>query len=110
MTEQVQPTGAAAQLAELAEVDPATELRDAERDILARARWARRHNDGHPNGAWSTGEQLAAAVVLDDTEHLTAMGYTRSEALARVAGGMYFPPVDVDAWLSGLRAQLDGGQ
>lgn len=44
-------------------------------DTAARARWALHHNDGHPKGAWSTGEQLAVALVLLDGSHLTVTGY-----------------------------------
>lgn len=76
------------------------------RDILNRCRVARRHYDGHPNTAWSTGEQLAVALVLADTEHLSAMGYTHDEAAASVAGRMVNPPEDIRAWVQAIRAAL----
>jgi hypothetical protein len=100
------PTDLRAQLGDLAGADPDTEPAEVAADILRRARWALAHNDGHPNGAWSTGEQLGVALALNDTEYLAAMGYTTQEAAERVAGGMYFPPADFDAWLAGIRAQL----
>jgi hypothetical protein len=100
------PPDLKAVLAQMAGADPDTEQANLAEDTLRRARWAKAHNDGHPNGAWSTGEQLAVALVLDDTEHLSAMDYTPAEAARRVTDGMFFPPVDVDAWFAGLRAQL----
>ena len=41
-------------------------------DIAARARWARDHNDGQPNPAWSTGEKLTVALVLRNQAYLRA--------------------------------------
>lgn len=76
-------------------------------DVLERCRWAQAHHDGHPSGAWSTGEQLAVALVLLDREHLAAMDYTPTEAARRVLGGMIDPPESISAWLDQIRAQLD---
>jgi hypothetical protein len=101
-----QPTDIRSRLAAIAGADPATEAADLAADILRRARWAAAHNDGHPNGAWSTGEQLAVAFVLDDREHLAAMDYTPEQAARRVADGMYFPPADFTGWLNGIRDRL----
>ncbi len=75
-------------------------------DVLRRCRWAQANNDGHPSGAWSTGEQLAVALVLRDREHLAAMDYTPTQAAQRVLGGMYNPPADFNAWLTGIRTAL----
>ncbi|MCU1685777.1 MAG: hypothetical protein JWQ81_6516 [Amycolatopsis sp.] len=75
-------------------------------DIVRRCRWALAHNNGHPNGAWSTGEQLAVALVLADTAHLAAMDYTASEAARRVQGGMVSPPSNMRRWLATVRAEL----
>lgn len=74
-------------------------------DVLDRCRWAQAHNAGRPSGAWSTGEQLAVALVLRDDEHLAAMGYTVQEAAQRVADGMWSPP-DMSRWLAAIRAEL----
>lgn len=93
-------------LGHLAGADPDTEAATFAADIAERAQWARDRNDGHPTTVWSAGEQLAAALVLEDFEHITAMGWTVPDAVERVAGGMYFPPADMDAWLAGIRAQL----
>jgi hypothetical protein len=76
------------------------------RDVLRRCRWALAHNDGHPSPAWSTGEQLAVALVLRDADHLAAMDYTPTEAAVRVLGGMYDPPADFNAWLTAIRTAL----
>ncbi|MPZ66664.1 MAG: hypothetical protein GEU83_14525 [Pseudonocardiaceae bacterium] len=76
-------------------------------DIAHRARIARAHHDGHPSGAWSTGEQLAVALVLRDARHLEAMGYTPQQAAQRVLDGMVNPPADLTAWLDGIRAALE---
>ena len=102
-----QPSRSLAHLAELSGVTPDSELATLTADTLQRARWARKHNDSHPSGAWSTGEQLAVALVLDDQDHLAGMQYTAAEAASRVTGGMYFPIADLDAWLADVRGQLD---
>jgi hypothetical protein len=81
-----------------------TELDSFGYDIAKRCRWARRHNDGHPSGAWSTGEQLATALVLGDHEHLAAMDYTPEQAARSVQGRMMDRPADINAWLSAVRA------
>jgi hypothetical protein len=75
-------------------------------DVLRRCRWALAHNDGHPSGAWSTGEQLAVALVLRDHQCLAAMDYTPQEAAQRVAGGMWSPPADMNKWLAAIRTAL----
>jgi hypothetical protein len=97
-----------AQLAALAGVDPDSELANVSADILRHARWSLAHNGGHPNPAWSPTEQIAVAWVLDDRWWLSAMGYTPGEAARQVAGGMFFPPADMDAWLADLRTQMEG--
>jgi hypothetical protein len=99
-------TDSRARLAALAGIDADTEHARVATDILSRCRWARAQHDGHPNGAWSLREQLAVAVVLDDVEHLADMDYTTEQAVRAVADGMYFPPADMAAWLTGLRNQL----
>src|SRR5258706_12929322 len=75
-------------------------------DVLRRCRWAQAHNGGHPSCAWSTGEQLAVALVLGDREHLTGMDYTPTQAAQRVLGGMANPPTDINAWLAAIRTGL----
>jgi hypothetical protein len=76
------------------------------RDIARRCDRALRYHAGHPSPAWSTGEQLAVALVLRDRAHLTAMGYTPREAAQRVHDGMLAPPDDFKAWLDRIRAEL----
>jgi len=75
-------------------------------DIAHHCRWALDHNDGHPLGAWSTGERLAVALVLWDYDHLKAMDYTPTEAAQQVTGGMLRPPADFVDWLNTIRAAL----
>jgi len=99
--------GLLAHLAQMGGVTAESERAQLAADILGRARSARKHHDGHPNGAWSEGEKAAVALLLDDREWLTAEGYTLETAARRVTDGMYFPPDDFPAWLAGLRAQLD---
>ncbi|GHE32232.1 hypothetical protein GCM10017673_38840 [Streptosporangium violaceochromogenes] len=74
-------------------------------DILRRCRWALDHG-GHPSAAWSTGEQLAVAIVLKDHAHLDAMGYTVEQAYQRVLAGMVSPPTDLGAWFEAIRVRL----
>lgn len=83
-------------------------LDDFGRDIAWRCYLATRPGeDGHPFGTWSTGEQLAVAVVLEDGEHLEAMGYTLEEASRSVQGRMMDPPADMNAWVTAVRYELD---
>jgi hypothetical protein len=63
--------------------------------------------DGHPFGTWSTGEQLAVAVVLEDREHLEAMGYTLEEASQSVRDRMADPPEDMAAWVKAVRFEME---
>lgn len=102
-----QPNGLLAHLAKLSGANPDTEAAAFGRDILDRARWCLAHNEGHPRGVWSTSERLAVALVLDDTDHLTEMGYTVEEAQRRVADGMFYPPANLDAWFAQLRDDLN---
>lgn len=73
-------------------------------DIAWRSRWALDHNDGYPSGAWSTGEQLAVALVLFNRQHLADMDYSATEAAQRIAAEV---DGDFSAWLNAIRAQLD---
>jgi hypothetical protein len=91
-------------LGDLLGTDPREHQAEFTADIAHRCRWAVDHNAGHPRVAWSTGEQLAVALVLADTDYLTDMGYTVPEAMERVAGGMLAPPRDMAKWLTGIRA------
>jgi hypothetical protein len=84
-----------------------TPLDDFALDVLRRCRWARAHNDARPSGAWSTGEQLAVALVLNDHETLAELDYAWAQAAQRVADGMWSPPADFNAWLGAMRAALD---
>lgn len=82
------------------------ELDDFGRDILRRCRIARRENGGPPAGVWSTGEQLAVALVLRDHDHLDAMGYTPTEAAQRVLDGATLAPHDFNGCLDRIRTDL----
>jgi hypothetical protein len=84
-----------------------SKLDDFGADIVHRCRWVLDHNSGHPLSAWSTGERLAVALVLYDLDHLAGMDYTPTEAAQRVAGGMWDPPTDFEAWLQAIRAELE---
>jgi len=74
-------------------------------DITKRARLALA-DDGHPWPAWSTGEQLFVALVLDDTEYLADVQWTRAEAIGRLAGEIYGSTADAEAWIGTVRAAL----
>jgi hypothetical protein len=74
---------------------------------LRRCRVARAHNDGHPLPGWSTREQLAVALVLEDKAHLEAMRYTVQEAAQSVHDGMLSPPAAFGAWIESIRIRLD---
>lgn len=79
---------------------------DFARDIAARARWALVHNDGWPKAAWSTGERLAVALVLDDPAALEAEDCTREQAVSRLAGDLGSTPADAELWIERVRATL----
>jgi hypothetical protein len=79
------------------------------KDTLRRCRWAKMHNNGRPNGAWSTGEQLAVAFILRDTETLAANGYTVQEAAQRLYGDMIPPPADWRTWVEDIRHAIATG-
>ncbi len=53
-------------------------------DWLARARVAKSLRHDEPWPAWSTGETLAVALILDDATRLADEDYTRAEALERL--------------------------
>jgi hypothetical protein len=74
-------------------------------DIAHRVRLALA-DDGHPHPAWSTGEQLFVALVLDDTEYLDAEQWTREQAVQRLAGEIYGDDADAEAWIRDVRTAL----
>jgi hypothetical protein len=78
---------------------------DFAEDITRRCRWAIAHNGGQPNPAWSTGERLAVALVLCDDAYLAAEGWTKAQALQRLAGDI--GSGNVGAWLAYVRGELE---
>ena len=80
---------------------------DFAEDIARRARWAIDYNGHRPNPAWSTGEKLAVALVLGDDAYLAAEGYTKTQALTRLAGDI--GDTNVGAWLAYVRDELEDG-
>lgn len=80
-------------------------------DLLRRARWARDHNGGQPDAAWSTGEFLIVALILGDQATLDGMNYTRPEVESRLMGDLrYYGYLgDVGAWLDQIRMELANG-
>lgn len=81
-------------------------------DITRRARRVRDHNRGRPEPAWSTGERIAVALVLNDQETLNTEGYTRDQAAQRLAGDLasYGYTADTSKWLAQVRAALGKAQ
>jgi hypothetical protein len=77
-------------------------------DLVARCRMAIEQFDGHPSGAWSTGEQLFVALVLKDQETLDAWGYTAQEAAQRLIGEGWVPaePTAFTRWLTAVRVEV----
>jgi hypothetical protein len=73
-------------------------------DMIRRARWARDHNDGYPNLAWSTGEKLAVALILGNQAYLRAADYTEQEARQRLSGDLM--GADVAVWLASVQGAL----
>lgn len=90
-------------------------MSDFAKDIAAKARWALIHNDGWPKAAWSTGERLAVALVLDDPAAIETEGVTRERALSRLAADVEFyatgalaggSAAAAEAWIEEVRAAL----
>jgi hypothetical protein len=77
-------------------------------DWLAKARHIRRLGPGEAWPAWSFGELLAVAVILNDTDQLAALQYTLTEALDRLRYDIQEPTVaGAAAVFDGLRRQLE---
>jgi hypothetical protein len=83
-------------------------LGDMALDLVHRCRLARRTNDGHPYGTWSTGEQLFVALVLRDRDTLDAMDHTVQEAAQRMLGEFWTPsdPATFLRWLEAIRVEV----
>jgi hypothetical protein len=75
-------------------------------DVLRRCQWAQTHNNGHPSAAWSTGEQLAVALVLRDRVHLAALEHTPTQAAQRLVDDLGLPPDHLPNWLAAIRTTL----
>ncbi|WP_410570569.1 hypothetical protein [Amycolatopsis sp. cmx-4-61] len=77
-------------------------------DLVARCRMAIEQFDGHPSGAWSTGEQLFVALVLKDTQTLDELDYTSQQAAQRLIGEGWAPtdPAEFTRWLTALRVEV----
>ncbi|MDR7299867.1 hypothetical protein [Haloactinomyces albus] len=78
--------------------------------VVERCRWARAHNQGHPLPSWSTAEQVAVALVLRDTDHLAAMGYTVEQAADRVCAETQLSAFGLTGWLNDTRAAVRDGE
>lgn len=80
-----------------------------EADLIARCLHTRRRDNDRPNGAWSTGERLAVALVLRNKAVLTEMGYTVQEAAQRLFGDPCSPdrPEDFAPWLNAIRSRVE---
>lgn len=85
-------------------------LDDFAKSILAKCRSAVRNHDGYPYGAWSTGEQIAVALVLQNHTWLRENGYTMASAARDVAGRMLSAPPDMQAWVRRIRTEMAGDQ
>jgi hypothetical protein len=83
-------------------------MKDFAAGITACARFARDHNDGRPMPAWSTGERLIVALILGDQATLDSEGYTRQEALQRLAGDLAYhgDTTDAGTWITRIQAEL----
>ncbi|KZF07769.1 hypothetical protein A2J03_22270 [Rhodococcus sp. EPR-157] len=77
-------------------------------DWLAKAQFARTCNEsGEPWPAWSMGELLAVAVILQDMRKLADLDYTEVDALERLRYDIDLPDLNTAAqWFEDLRARL----
>lgn len=75
------------------------------KSIAAKARWVNSHpGDRWP--AWSTGEVLAVALVLDTPSLIEAECFTVEQALSRLAGDIAGSAADAERWVEEVRAAL----
>ncbi|WP_157253162.1 hypothetical protein [Nonomuraea typhae] len=79
---------------------------DFTQDLLRRCLWALEHNHGRPKGVWSTGEQVAVALVLGDMATLAEHGYTVRQAWQRTRYELPKPAPAMTAWLQDVRDKL----
>lgn len=76
------------------------------RGMLNLARIARREGI---SGAWSTGEQLIVALILDDRAFLAEEDWTAEQVMSRLAGDLGGDLDDAHEWLTTARGHLRGG-
>jgi len=83
-------------------------LDDFTKSITWRSRWARDHNGGRPDPAWSTGERLAVALVLGDQGEFAAEDCTWEDAARRIEAEIIFDGWhdSIFGWLDQIRAAL----
>lgn len=93
-----------------------TPLDDYSASILSRCRSAVRNHGGHPNPAWSHGEQMIVALVLDDGAFLTEVGTTMDVARQRLLGdlcwnsGRAWSADDLTTWITDIRNTVLAGE
>ncbi|MFY2787454.1 hypothetical protein [Rhodococcus sp. MALMAid1271] len=77
-------------------------------DWLDKAQFARTCNElGEPWPAWSTGQHLAVAVLLQDMRKLADLDYTEVDALERLRYDVDLPDLNAAAqWFADLRDRL----
>jgi hypothetical protein len=75
-------------------------------DLIRRCRWARDHNERTPRAAWSTGERVTVALVLDNYDYLNAIGEDANSAASRMRGDTGLSPDQLSAYLASVRARL----
>lgn len=76
-------------------------------EITERCRWAVDYNEGHPSSSWSTGEQVAVALVLRNKDHLATMGYTTEQAVDRVCDEAQLSAFELTGWLNDIRSAIE---
>ncbi|GAB3551271.1 hypothetical protein J2S53_000898 [Actinopolyspora lacussalsi] len=79
-------------------------------EIIERCRWARDHNENHPSQQWSTGEQLAVALVLRDRSWLEWTDHTTETATDLVCERAGLSAFEFTGWLNDIRAALETEQ
>ena len=77
-------------------------------DWVAKARLARRLTEAEaPWPAWSMGECLAVAVILDDEEELRSLSYTRAEAIERLRYDLCLDTAQAEEAFRRMRLAVD---
>lgn len=83
-----------------------TPLDDISSHYVDRAVEATLIHGGHPAGSWTSRDQAAVLLILNNPTSLAKADLTPTAAAECAADGMTFPPDDLNAWTGRLRTEF----